>query len=109
MKRILAIMAALGLCGAVLAQEGGGKGKEGGAAPKAPSLTFSQIDANGDGQISKVEWLAFFAKLDANRDGQITAAEAGGAAPPPAGDGGTKKKGGDGDGKKGGKGDGGGN
>lgn len=40
---------------------------------------FHQIDANGDGRISRAEYLegvrATFAELDANRDGQVTADE----------------------------------
>lgn len=106
MGRMLMVVAALAICGAVAAQEGG-KGKEGStprnAAPAA-SLTFAQIDANADGQISKVEWLAFFAKLDVNKDGVITADEAAGSASTGGGDG-AKKKGGEGE-RKSGKGDG---
>lgn len=104
---IRTMVVVLALCGAGLAQEGGGnKGGEGGkAAPKpaAAGLSFSQIDTNGDGIISKVEWLAYFAKLDLNKDGVISAEEAGGAAPAPAnngGEGGAKRKGGEGEGGK---------
>lgn len=102
MGRMMTAVAVLGLCGAGLAQDGGGgKGGEGGKpAPKAASLGFTQIDANGDGAISKAEWLAFFAKLDANKDGSISADESAGNAP----EGGSKKKQGDGGGKKGGEG-----
>lgn len=104
MNRMMTMVAVLGLCGAGLAQEGGGgKGGEGGKqAPKAASLTFTQIDANGDGAISKAEWLAFFTKLDANKDGTISVEESSGNAP--AGGEGGKKKQGDGAGKKGGEG-----
>ncbi len=100
MGKLMTMVAVLGLGAAVLAQDGGGgKGGEGGKAAPRASLTFTAIDANGDGAISKAEWLGFFAKLDANRDGAISVEESSGNAPS-----GGKKKQGDGAGRKGGDG-----
>ena len=112
MMRTMVAAAALALGGAVLAQDGAGKGREGeaGKVSAKASLRFSQVDANGDGKLTKVEWLGFFAKLDANKDGVISAEEAGEGSVPVPGKGreGAGRKGGEGDrGEgKGGKGDG---
>jgi len=82
MKTItIAIITSLGLAGAGLAQQGARKNGEG---PR-----FSRLDTNGDGVLSKDEWLAGpakriqtprradtrFGRIDADGDGAVDRAE----------------------------------
>lgn len=87
------LIAALGVAGIALAQENApdapppgmmGAGPQGGPGMGQgmggmPMVIFEQIDANGDGTITKEEVLAFrqsrIAGLDANKDNKITADE----------------------------------
>ncbi|KQN26072.1 hypothetical protein ASE86_07895 [Sphingomonas sp. Leaf33] len=58
------------------------------ATPAAPAPKAAKADANGDGQVSRAEFIAraeaSFARMDANRDGMLTAEERRAGKPPKA-------------------------
>lgn len=94
MNRFTALIFTLAASGTLLAQEG--KGREGGEGARSASrgapLNFTQIDANGDGIVTKSEILAFFAKLDANKDGNLSRDELASASGGEAGEGAAPRK-----------------
>ena len=42
-------------------------------AKAVPKLSFAQVDANRDGEVTKAEYVRAFAKLDTNEDGKLSA------------------------------------
>lgn len=101
MRRILTAGVGFVLVAALVAwaaeQDGEGKKNPKPQGGSGIHLTFKAIDTNGDGVISKEEWMAVFTKLDSNSDGGLSEAELnqgagaypcpGGAARPKKGDG----------------------
>lgn len=84
MKKImtLAALALIAMPAVSFAQEPAEtpKAEEGKGEHKGPGKMFKETDTNGDGQMSKEEFMAFhekrFGEMDSNGDGQISGEEA---------------------------------